>query len=118
MTHHPDDRQKVLDRIQALLALAESTGFEGEARTSAITALRLMKKHGVSREDLAKEQLKILLRQNGSRGGRARARALSKEQLSEISQKGVKARQEKLSARARSRIAKKAAKTRWALAAK
>jgi hypothetical protein len=50
----------------------------------------------------------------GQLGGKARAKALSKADLSEIGKKGAKARQTKLTAAQRSEIARKAVQARIA----
>jgi hypothetical protein len=49
----------------------------------------------------------------GRLGGKARAKSLSPERLSEIGKLGVTNRNQKLSAADRKRIAKLAAKARW-----
>ena len=49
----------------------------------------------------------------GRLGGKARAKRLSKTELSKIAMKGVKARKVKLSAARRKEIAQKAAAARW-----
>jgi hypothetical protein len=50
----------------------------------------------------------------GQLGGKARAKALSAEELTEIGKKGARARQKKLTATQRSQIAKKAVQARIA----
>lgn len=52
----------------------------------------------------------------GSKGGNARAKRLSAEELSAIGKKGAKERLKSLSSSQRQRIARKAVKTRWAKA--
>jgi hypothetical protein len=52
----------------------------------------------------------------GSRGGKARAKRLSAEELSAIGKKGAKERLKSLSCRQRQDIARKAVETRWAKA--
>ena len=49
----------------------------------------------------------------GRLGGKARAKRLSKDELSKIAMKGVKARKTKLSQKRRKEIAQKAAAARW-----
>ena len=52
----------------------------------------------------------------GSRGGKARAKRLSADELSAIGKKGAKERLKSLSSSQRQEIARKAVKTRWAKA--
>ena len=52
----------------------------------------------------------------GSRGGKARAKRLSADELSAIGKKGAKERLRSLSSSQRQEIARKAVKTRWAKA--
>lgn len=54
----------------------------------------------------------------GSRGGKARAKRLSTDELSAIGKKGAKGRLKSLSSSQRQEIARKAVKTRWAKARK
>jgi hypothetical protein len=54
----------------------------------------------------------------GSRGGKARAKRLSADELSAIGKKGAKERLRSLSSSQRQEIARKAVKTRWAKARK
>jgi hypothetical protein len=54
----------------------------------------------------------------GSRGGKARARRLSADELSAIGKKGAEKRLKSLSSSQRQEIARKAVKTRWAKARK
>ncbi len=49
----------------------------------------------------------------GSKGGKARAKRLSAEELSAIGKKGAEARQQRVSASKREQIARKAAAARW-----
>ena len=49
----------------------------------------------------------------GSKGGKARAKNLSPEKLSEIGEEGAKQRNKNLDASERKKIARKAAKARW-----
>jgi hypothetical protein len=50
----------------------------------------------------------------GSKGGKARAKRLSAEELSAIGKKGAKERLKSLSSSQRQQIARKAVTTRWA----
>jgi general stress protein YciG len=50
----------------------------------------------------------------GSLGGKARAKALTREEMSEIARKAGKARKTKLPPAQRKRIARQAAQARWA----
>jgi len=54
----------------------------------------------------------------GSRGGKARAKQLSADELSAIGKKGAKARLKSLSSTERQEIARKAVNARWAKARK
>jgi hypothetical protein len=54
----------------------------------------------------------------GSRGGKARAKRLSADELSAIGKKGAEERLKSLSSSQRQEIARKAVKTRWATARK
>lgn len=54
----------------------------------------------------------------GSKGGKARAKRLSADELSAIGKKGAEERLKSLSSSQRQEIARKAVKTRWATARK
>jgi len=54
----------------------------------------------------------------GSRGGKARAKRLSTDELSAIGKKGAKARLKSVGSSQRQEIARNAAKARWAKARK
>lgn len=48
-----NDRRKILERIAKLLALAEGTNFDAEARQARATALRLMAEHNIRQAEAA-----------------------------------------------------------------
>lgn len=48
-----NDRRKILERIAKLLALAEGTNFDAEARQARETALRLMAEHNIRQAEAA-----------------------------------------------------------------
>lgn len=96
----------ILQRLAALIARTESS-FEDEARTSALLAIRLMKRVGILPQDLmtlvkafATRQRKryrakpnyAYFAERGQKGGRARAAALTPERRSEIARKAADAR--------------------------
>lgn len=99
----------VFGRLAALLARTESP-FEEEARTSALLAVQLMKRHGILPANLAamvkrleaaaaKTGARITAQHFASRGGRkggpARAAALTPERRRDIAQKAALARWDK-----------------------
>lgn len=100
---------KILQRLHALISRAFGTTFEGEAHTSAMLALKLMKQHGML-DDLmafgdslqALQEKKPKVRRHRStdalrarQGGLARAASLTSEQRSDIARKAAQSRWDK-----------------------
>jgi len=56
-TTHTMDRQAILDKIQAIMALSESTTFEGEADAASTMIDRLCKRYGVTVEQAMTPQV-------------------------------------------------------------
>lgn len=94
---------KVAARLAALLARTESS-YEDEARTSALLAIQLMKKHGLVPQDLLKlasaKRVKrkkpmspsTFASRGGKKGGHARAAKLTPERRREIAREAALAR--------------------------
>lgn len=110
-------RQKIIDRIKALIARGKST-FEEEARTSLYTAHQLMEKHKVTWADLAgivtvREPTEAEIEQKVEEEAVGRLR----DHMRAIGHVGGinsgKARMLKISPTRRKAIAKKAAMARW-----
>lgn len=100
----PQIPPKVLARLAALFARTESTFLE-EARTSALLAVQLMRRHGMLPQELADKLVAMatkprrkamsqrdFARRGGRAGGRARANAMSAEQRSDAARKAAHAR--------------------------
>jgi hypothetical protein len=95
---------KVLTRLASLFARTESP-FVEEARTSALLAVQIMRKHGLLPDELVerlsamanKKRRRVVsqrdfAKRGGRKGGKARARALSPERRSEIARQAAMAR--------------------------
>jgi hypothetical protein len=101
---------KIAARLAALLARTESS-FEDEARTSALLAIQLMKKHGLVPQDLLKlisakkaprkkpQSAAGFASRGGKRGGPARAAKLTPERRAEIARNAAQARWTKRTAK-------------------
>jgi len=95
----------ILARLASLFARTESP-FQEEARTSALLAVQLMRRHGLLPEELVKRLAEL--------ANKPRRKAVSHKDFSRRGgAKGGKARAAKLSPARRSEIARDAANKRW-----
>ncbi len=123
MTTDNTDKIKILGTLQKLFARTKSNQVE-EARTSAVLAIQMMEKYGLmpANTTLTDAELAQLfelgkaegryeyLAEIGRRGGYARKRNLSRDDLADIASMGGHARTMKLTAQQRRKIAIKAGK--------